>query len=175
MPKKTKGSAKERLQNLVEATVSLPKADFNELKNELVKQIDDHVFERALAGQIKLKDELPKNAIGGIKDDAAKLQWSLLPWDALEGVVKILMIGAKKYARDNFRKVDRERYVDATLRHLTDFMRGKIFDSETKCPLLWHLGCDVLFLISLYGDEGYEYPAKNSETNDKNELNQAQR
>lgn len=34
---------------------------------------------------------------GGVKKDEGKLRWSLLPWDALEAVVRVLMFGANKY------------------------------------------------------------------------------
>lgn len=36
-------------------------------------------------------------SVGGVKKDEGKLRWSLLPWDAVEEVVKVLMFGANKY------------------------------------------------------------------------------
>ena len=33
----------------------------------------------------------------GRKNDQGKLRWSLVPWDGLEGVVKVLDYGAAKY------------------------------------------------------------------------------
>ena len=42
----------------------------------------------------------------GVKYDQDKLQWSLMPWDALEETVRVLMYGAKKYPEpDNWKRV----------------------------------------------------------------------
>jgi len=113
--------------------------------------------EEALKNQPALKGKLQANAKGGIKDDAAKLLWSLLPYDALEPIVEVLMVGAKKYSPDNWRRVDRERYVDALLRHVFAFIRGEALDRDTKLTHLSHAGCCILFLIALYGDEAYRH------------------
>lgn len=37
---------------------------------------------------------------GGIKHDQGKLPWHLVPWDAMVGVVKVLLHGVRKYARE---------------------------------------------------------------------------
>jgi len=141
-----------------ETDAMLEKAD-KDLAIQVSKLTDNQksIFEKALSNQVQLKDVLPKNSMGGVKDDGAKLLWSLLPWDALVGIVMVLMIGAKKYGAENWRKVDRERYVDAALRHLTAFLMGEVNDPESGMPHLLHLGCCVLFLIVLYGDEPYEH------------------
>jgi hypothetical protein len=43
---------------------------------------------------LRLGDDPSK---GGVKKDEGKLRWSLLPWDAMEEVIKVLMFGADKY------------------------------------------------------------------------------
>ena len=38
----------------------------------------------------------------GKKFDQGKLDWSLVPFKSLEGMVKVLMFGEQKYSRDNW-------------------------------------------------------------------------
>jgi hypothetical protein len=89
------------------------------------------------------------NARGeGFKADEGKPDWSLLPLDVIEEVVKVLTSGAKKYARDNWQKVPgaRDRYFAAMLRHLTAWQRGEANDPEDGHPHLSHAQCCLVFL-----------------------------
>lgn len=82
----------------------------------------------------------------GVKYDQGKLRWTLLPWRTLKGVVEILEMGAKKYAEDNWKKVEPQRYKDAALRHLTDWLSGEKTDFESGKSHLYHCICCLLFL-----------------------------
>jgi len=84
----------------------------------------------------------------GRKYDNDKIQWDLVPFDALEGMVRVLMFGAKKYAPDNWKYVKdgRTRYYSAALRHLFAWFRGEKVDPETKQSHLDHAMCCLLFL-----------------------------
>lgn len=88
----------------------------------------------------------------GMKFDNEKLRWTLLPFDALEEIIKVLMLGAKKYADDNWKIVMREkdgpdRYLNAGFRHLSAYKQGKKIDSESGLLHLAHAGCCILFLL----------------------------
>ncbi len=86
--------------------------------------------------------------IPGIKHDQEKLDWSLLPFDSLEEVVKVLEFGAKKYARDNWQQVEpKERYDQAALRHRIAYQNGEILDPESGLHHLAHEVCCCLFKI----------------------------
>jgi hypothetical protein len=87
----------------------------------------------------------------GRKNDQGKLRWSLVPWDGLEGVVKVLDYGAAKYAPQSWRLVPdaRERYTDALLRHQTAILRGEHLDLESGLPHSYHVACNSLFLAEL--------------------------
>lgn len=87
----------------------------------------------------------------GVKYDAGKEPWSLLPWDATTLVVRVLDFGARKYAPDNWRKVPDapSRYFDASIRHLSAWRRGEKLDAETGLPHLAHAACCVLFMLAL--------------------------
>jgi hypothetical protein len=84
----------------------------------------------------------------GIKYDDGKLQWSLVPWDALQGCVRVLEEGAKKYAPDNWKTVPdgRKRYKDALLRHMLAYCGGETTDEEFGASHLDHAMCNLLFL-----------------------------
>lgn len=85
----------------------------------------------------------------GVKADAEKPSWTLVPWSAMAQVVAVLDYGARKYDRDNWRKVHdaKRRYADAALRHLTAWLGGEKADPESGLPHLAHAACCVLFLL----------------------------
>lgn len=87
----------------------------------------------------------------GRKDDAEKPRWDLLPWIGTGHVVDVLTYGAKKYAPENWRKVEgwRWRYFTAAMRHLTKWRLGEKIDPESGCPHLAHAACCILFLLEL--------------------------
>ena len=68
----------------------------------------------------------------GIKLDGEKLQWDLVPFEAVEKVVEVLMVGARKYTPDGWKTVpNREkRYFNALIRHVAAKSRGEEIDPE---------------------------------------------
>lgn len=87
---------------------------------------------------------------GGVKKDEGKLRWSLLPWDAVREVVKVLMFGAKKYDDRNWEKgMDWGRLFDASMRHRIDWWQDRQ-DKATDSDIhhLAHDACDILFLLA---------------------------
>jgi len=86
----------------------------------------------------------------GVKFDADKPRWGLLPWRQVQDVVKVLTLGAKKYpSADNWQKVpDAEnRYFDALMRHVYAWVKGEKMDPESGLPHLAHAVCNVLFIM----------------------------
>lgn len=92
----------------------------------------------------------------GRKFDAGKLDYTLVPFDAMDEIVKVLDFGAKKYDRDNWRHVANadQRYQAAAFRHLTAYAKGERTDPETGLSHLAHIGCCILFLLSLEKSDG---------------------
>ena len=84
----------------------------------------------------------------GQKHDTDKTDWSLLPMSTLEGAVKVLMFGEKKYSRDNWQKVDnaKNRYFSALMRHLVKWLDGVKIDDESGLNHLDHALCCLIFL-----------------------------
>lgn len=85
---------------------------------------------------------------GGIKYDENKLRWDLLPFIAVEDVVKVLMLGAKKYGEYNWRGLNNQqhRIQAAIFRHMSEIMKGNIIDDESGLPHSAHVACNALFL-----------------------------
>lgn len=99
--------------------------------------------------------DVPLNLIKerGLKNDFSKPQMSLLPLKDLEGVVRVLEFGMKKYARGDWKFVPDGgmRYFDAGLRHLgelTDPDKPEDFrklDPESALPHIDHAICSLIF------------------------------
>lgn len=85
----------------------------------------------------------------GVKYDSDKLEYSLLPKGVLTSILKVLSFGKKKYAADNWMKVDnpKERYYNAMQRHITQWWEGEKYDSETGENHLAHAACCLMFLL----------------------------
>jgi len=89
--------------------------------------------------------------MNGLKYDKDKLRYDLLPAVALEQIVSVLTFGAKKYAPENWRKVDdaHSRYFAAAQRHLWAWQKGELNDKETGESHLAHAACCLMFLAEI--------------------------
>ena len=83
----------------------------------------------------------------GMKFDNGKPDYSLLPFAAIDEVVKVLTYGAAKYDRFNWEKVEAVRYQAATMRHFSTHMQGEKIDPESGISHLAHAICSLLYLL----------------------------
>lgn len=92
---------------------------------------------------------MQKQTKAGIKYDLGKPDYSLLPPDSLNDVVKILTLGAQKYDRDNWKDLQdlENRYFAAAQRHLWARRNGEIYDDESGIDHGAHAICCILFLM----------------------------
>ena len=84
-----------------------------------------------------------------VKHDEAKTDWSLVPFEALEGMADVLTFGAKKYDSWNWTSGGGFHYlrvVRSCLRHIFAFMRGEDNDPESGLSHISHAQCNLLFL-----------------------------
>lgn len=96
-------------------------------------------FEKALIERDKLEQALRYNE--------GKLQWSLVDWKSLEGLVKVLEMGAKKYSKNNWKKgMPVSQVSESLLRHMFAFMSGEDKDPESGLNHLSHVMCNAMFL-----------------------------
>lgn len=83
------------------------------------------------------------------KDDDGKIMMSLIEPQFLKGTANVLTLGAKKYSVGNWKKCDdRQRYEDALLRHIYDYLQGNKCDEESGVSHLYHAACNLMFLDS---------------------------
>ena len=88
--------------------------------------------------------------IQAVKFDEGKRDWSLLPYDSIEEIAKVLEFGKIKYAAWNWTEGGGFKYTrvfNASMRHLLAFMRGEDKDPDSGLSHIAHLGCNVLFLL----------------------------
>ena len=108
-----------------------------------------------------------------IKADAGKPRLSLVPTDIINQIARVREYGINKYPNggpNNWKKVELDRYRDATYRHLLAYIADpKGVDEESGLPHLAHLACNVAFLCEL---EALQTKTKDttSEEKPKNEI-----
>lgn len=89
------------------------------------------------------------SAVNAVKHDEGKLPWDLMPFDALEEVVKVLRFGAAKYAPRNWEAgLPWSRIFSSAMRHLVQWFKGDDVDRESGLHPLAHAACCVLFLLA---------------------------
>ena len=103
------------------------------------------------APKFTLTEEQEKQLITkAVKFDNDKVDWMILPYDALEEIIKVMEFGARKYARGNFASgegLEYTRVLNSLMRHILAFSRGEDLDPETGISHMAHAGCNVLFLL----------------------------
>ena len=89
------------------------------------------------------------------KDDTGKPDMTLLPWDALWQVARVLTwactVKQPPYGRDSWRNVDGAlvRYRAALVRHIANYEMGERVDGETLLPTSAHIATDALIVCAL--------------------------
>src|SRR5690606_8472408 len=82
-----------------------------------------------------------------LRHNGGKLRWSLVDFDALEDMVKVLEFGAKKYADNNWKKgLKTTEIFESMMKHMTAYMRGEDIDPESGLPHTGHILCNAMFL-----------------------------
>lgn len=86
-----------------------------------------------------------------LRYNGGKLRWSLVDFDALEDMVKVLDFGAKKYADNNWKKgLKTTEIFESMMRHITAYMRGEDIDPESGLPHTGHILCNAMFLSYMH-------------------------
>ena len=92
------------------------------------------------------------------KYDGDKIRPTLVPIELIKAVAQVREYGCKRYGDpENWRQVEPQRYRDAMMRHMLHYIDNPIgVDLESRLPHLWHIACNVAFLLALeYQDLGY--------------------
>lgn len=81
-----------------------------------------------------------------LRYNEGKPKWSLVHFKSLEPLVRVLMYGVKKYARDNWKKgLDRQEILDSMQRHLAALIDGQEIDPESQEHHIGHIMCNCMF------------------------------
>lgn len=101
---------------------------------------------------------VPENDItlNAVKHDDGKADWSLVPFESLEGMVKVLEFGAKKYDGWNWTTnggFSYMRVMRSCLRHLFAWSRGEDIDPESGLSHIHHAMCNLLFISHYIGNK----------------------
>ena len=87
----------------------------------------------------------------GIKYDDGKPDYSLISKDLMDHVSFVRAFGAKKYAKNNWRKGFKyTRSVAAAMRHIVAFSHGEDLDPESGLPHIAHAICCLEHLLNDY-------------------------
>lgn len=82
------------------------------------------------------------------KSDKGKLRPTLVPVSNIQAIAAVREFGCEKYNDpENWRNVEPQRYKDAAYRHWLAYLAGEKNDNESGLPHLWHLACNIAFLI----------------------------
>lgn len=90
------------------------------------------------------------------KFDSGKANWSLMPFEAVEEILKVLEFGALKYDAHNWKKgrgLGTLRVLNSCIRHIFAFMCGEKTDSESGLSHISHAACNLLFAITYDKDK----------------------
>jgi len=117
--------------------------------------------------QQSLFSRSPKKA-EGLKDDGLggtgdiKPRWELLPLDVIEEAVKVLTVGAQKYAPDSWQGVNPERYAGALMRHFAAWRKGSKIDEDlaNRGCRVSHMACVLCNAIFLLWGDLQEQPGR---------------
>ena len=85
-----------------------------------------------------------------LRYNKGKLKWSLVDWKSLEPMVRVLEMGAEKYAPYNWTKgMPVTEVSESLLRHMFAYLDGEDTDPESGIEHLGNVMCNVMFLIHI--------------------------
>lgn len=116
----------------------------------------EHWQDYGIGTDYRTKPEV-KGPVEAVKLDNGKTNWSLVPFDSVEEVAKVLEFGATKYAANNWKVgsgLGTIRVLNSALRHIFAFLRGEQIDPESGLSHLSHAACNLLFAIHYVSNKG---------------------
>ena len=92
------------------------------------------------------------------KADAGKLPLTMVPRGIIRAIAAVRQYGNEKYGDpENWRTVEPQRYRDAAFRHFLAYLDDPAgVDDESGLPHLWHLACNIAFLVEMDGEKDFQ-------------------
>lgn len=101
--------------------------------------------------------------VKGDRFNETKPKWSLVDFESLEGMVKVLEFGATKYSPDNWKKgLYTKEIVESMLRHIFAFLNNEDKDLESNQLHTDHILCNAMFLAYMLKNKP-EFDNRNNE------------
>ena len=86
----------------------------------------------------------------GLKHDGGKPRLDLVPPEIIEAVGVVMTHGLEKYGEGSYKNVGPKRYRSALMRHICKWLKEPHgVDEDSGLPHLWHIACNVAFLLEL--------------------------
>ena len=88
------------------------------------------------------------------KHDAGKPRLTLVPPQIIFDIAEVREYGLKKYGDpENWKQVDRQRYVDAMYRHWLEFLKDPLsVDEESGIAHYKHVACNMAFISEMMAE-----------------------
>lgn len=84
------------------------------------------------------------------KADDGKARLSLVPTQIIRDIAEVREYGNRKYSSsDNWRKVEKRRYIDALLRHTLAYLDGEGKCKESGIEHYKHMACNLAFICEM--------------------------
>ncbi len=120
------------------------------MSDESKKEENQNEYPYSINTNIIVRHEKPAKFIlsEGVKHDAGKPDLSHISLELVEVVARVREFGAKKYARNNWRKGFKyTRSIAAALRHIFAFNEGQDLDPESGITHIGHAICCLEHLL----------------------------
>ncbi len=102
---------------------------------------------------IDLKGEIMQEAK---RFDTGKVDFTLIPVDAMEAEARVWEMGEQKYGRGNWQTLwgagTRVKVMKSILRHCFKILTGEDLDEESGLPHAAHIRCNAAMLIRDYNN-----------------------
>lgn len=108
------------------------------------------------------EEDLVINKRGGKKYNKNKPRMELTPPEAMLAFAEVMTYGAKKYAPNNWKKVDIADYIGALERHIQHYKAGELVDKDSGLRTTAHIACNAMFICQLDID-GKKFEIKENE------------
>lgn len=82
-----------------------------------------------------------------MKEKQGKLPYELIPFECIDKLAEVLGFGATKYPLYSWKKADKDDFVAAAFRHMSQYRQGVRFDDESGLHHLAHAMCNVVFAL----------------------------
>jgi len=117
--------------------------------NGLIGHTDQYNWVDVDSKQSKINACKQDTQKGGLKFDAGKLRYSLVPHCAFKGMAEVLTFGAEKYEANSWQNVEdaKERYLNALYRHIESYRNSETKDRESGISHLSHAMTNCAFLL----------------------------